>query len=124
MRTYLREGEFNVMADHHLPLAGNNDVSGHGDWDVRVYIDGNLVAVHHFMLAPSMNERAQRLCGERLQLEDDPLYEIIDEEPQELTPKLQDLLKQQQARPSSRSSSQGSRGQSGGSRQTTRRRRS
>lgn len=100
MRSFLRTGEVNIMADHHLPLAGNADIEGTGDWDLRVFVDGNLVALHTFMLAPSMNERAQRLRGQSGRVVDnDALYDIIDEEPQELTPKLQDLLKQQSARP-------------------------
>ncbi len=61
MKTYLREGEMNLLADHHLPLRGNEDVSGMGDWDLRVYIDGNLAGLHNFMLAPSLSERRRRL---------------------------------------------------------------
>ncbi|MGB1287789.1 MAG: hypothetical protein ACPG7F_14715, partial [Aggregatilineales bacterium] len=57
MKTFLRDGEMNVMADHHLPLAGNQDVQGAGDWDLRVYVDGNLVGMHNVMLTPSMRDR-------------------------------------------------------------------
>ena len=42
MKTYLREGELSLLADHHLPLAGNRGVDGNGDWDLRVYVDNNL----------------------------------------------------------------------------------
>jgi hypothetical protein len=107
MRTYLREGEMSLMADHHLPLAGNTDVHGTGDWDLRVFIDDNIVAMHNFMLTPSMTERQRRLARERG--EDMTQYNIIDEVEQEVPPRLQDLLggqedtSQQQQQPSSRS---------------------
>jgi hypothetical protein len=105
MRVYLREGEMNIMTDHHLPLAGNRDITGAGDWDLRVYLDGNLVGMHNFMLAPSMNERQRRLAGE---VEFSPgeeeaysNFEIIDEVEQEVPPRLQDLLQEQAGKQSS-----------------------
>lgn len=93
MRAYLREGEMNIMTDHHLPLAGNRDVQGAGDWDLRVYIDGNLVGMHNFMLAPSMTERQRRLAAE--EDIDMGVYQIVDEVEQDVTPRLQDLLQSQ-----------------------------
>jgi len=109
MRTFLREGEMNIMTDHHLPLAGNQGIQGTGDWDLRIYIDGNMVAVHDFMLAPSMTERQRRLAGEYGEDEVVEYYDIIDEVEQEVPPRLQDLLQgqaqeqqqQQRSRPSS-----------------------
>ena len=110
MRTYLREGEMSIMTDHHLALAGNRDVQGAGDWDLRVYLDGNLVGMHNFMLAPSMNERQRRLAAE--EDIDMGFYEVVDEVEQEVTPRLQDLLQAQRqnsspapSRPSSNSTS-------------------
>jgi hypothetical protein len=99
MKVFLREGEMNIMTDHHLPLAGNRDITGAGDWDLRVYLDGNLVGLHNFMLAPSMNERQRRLTGE-VEFSPDEEYshsnfEIIDEVQQEIPPRLQDLLEGQ-----------------------------
>ncbi|GAB5490549.1 MAG: hypothetical protein Phog2KO_07640 [Phototrophicaceae bacterium] len=93
MRAFLREGEMNIMTDHHMPLAGNQDVQGTGDWDLRVYVDGNLVGMHNFMLAPSMTDRQRRLVAE-----DDidmGTYQIVDEVQQDVTPRLQDLLQSQ-----------------------------
>lgn len=52
MKAYLRDGEMSIMADHHLPLIGNPRVQGAGDWDLRVYLDGNLIGLHNFTLAP------------------------------------------------------------------------
>jgi len=118
MKAFLREGEMSIMTDHHLALAGNHDVQGAGDWDLRVYVDGNLVGLHNFMLAPSMNERQRRLADEagiedrgRSTREDDVdmgVYDIVDEVEQDVTPRLQDLLQsqrqEQQSSPQSRSS--------------------
>lgn len=96
MRTYLREGEMSVMTDHHLPLAGNRDIQGAGDWDMRVYIDGNLVGMHNFMLAPSMRERQRRLSGEAEMAYQGSAYDnLVDEVAQEVPPRLQDLLQGQ-----------------------------
>ena len=77
-----------IMADHHLPLAGNSDIQGAGDWDLRVYIDGNLAAIQNFSLAPSINERNRRLSSEY----DASNYQVIDEEPEEVPLRLQELL--------------------------------
>jgi hypothetical protein len=60
MRTYLRDGEMNILADHHLPLVGNEQIAGAGDWDLRVYINGILIGAHAFNLTPSINERLGR----------------------------------------------------------------
>jgi hypothetical protein len=62
-RTYLRDGETNVIADHHLPLAANESIQGTGDWDLHVYIDDRLQAMHHFALTASLKERQARLSG-------------------------------------------------------------
>lgn len=67
MEVYLRDGEFNILADHHLPLSGNDKINGMGDWDLRVQIDGQLVGIHSFTLSPSYEERQQRLRGGRKQ---------------------------------------------------------
>jgi hypothetical protein len=60
MRTFLRDGEMNILADHQLPLASNAALQA-GDWDLRVYIDGKLLGAHVFTLAPSLNNRFERL---------------------------------------------------------------
>jgi hypothetical protein len=60
MKTYLRDGEMNILADHQLPLYGNEDAVTAGDWDLRVYVDGGLIAAHSFSIAPSVDERLGR----------------------------------------------------------------
>lgn len=56
MRTYLRDGEMNILADHQLPLAENAALQS-GDWDLRVFMDGKLLGAHMFTVAPSLNDR-------------------------------------------------------------------
>lgn len=94
LKAYLREGEMNIMTDHHLPLMGNKNVTGTGDWDLRVYVDGNLAGMHNFMLAPSMTERQRRLAMERGDIEHHESYDyyIVDEVEQEVPPRIQDLI--------------------------------
>ncbi len=72
LKTYLRDGEMNILADHHLPLAGN-DRLGHGDWDLRVYVDGALLGMLGFTVTPSLEARRQQIAGaaERLAEADD-----------------------------------------------------
>jgi hypothetical protein len=59
MRTYLRDGEMNILADHHLPLLGNANIAP-GDWDLRVSINGALHGAHTFTVTPSLQERFER----------------------------------------------------------------
>lgn len=60
MRTFLRDGEMNILADHQLPLV-ENAVLQSGDWDLRVFVDGKLLGAHLFTLAPSITNRFERL---------------------------------------------------------------
>lgn len=95
MKAFLRDGELSIMADHHLPLAGNNAIGGTGDWDLRVFIDGNMAAVHNFTMSPSINERSRRLAGDYVHAAEPATeFDIIDEVPQEIAPSLKELLKQ------------------------------
>ena len=59
MRTYLRDGEMNILADHQLPLAENAAFQS-GDWDLRVSLNGALIGMLMFTLAPSLNNRFRR----------------------------------------------------------------
>ena len=105
MKAFLRDGEMSIMADHHLPLAGNPRIQGMGDWDLRVFLDGNLIGLHNFTLAPSMRERNRRLAGDYQEdraVDEAPAdeFDIIDELKQERAPKpptLQDLLQEQRS---------------------------
>ena len=89
METYLRDGEMNILADHHLPLFGNERITSVGDWDLRVYVDGGLTGLLGFAVSPSLEARARYLRREREQ--------IVDEEG-EIPPSVADLLEKQSAR--------------------------
>jgi hypothetical protein len=91
MKSYLRDGEMNILADHHLPLAGNQKVMGAGDWDLRVFIDGQLHGMHNFVLAPSIRERRNRIAGS----EDEAAYRLEEPEHEEIPLSLEELLRSQ-----------------------------
>jgi hypothetical protein len=63
MNLFLRDGELNILPDHHLPLRNNPQIAGTGEWDLRVYLDRTMIGVHTFSLTPSSAERAERLSG-------------------------------------------------------------
>lgn len=86
MKTYLRDGEMNILADHHLPLAGNDKLSGAGDWDLRVFVDGGLLGVLSFTMTPSLEERRRQFGYEAAA---DRLRDDSDESPMSL----EDLLR-------------------------------
>jgi hypothetical protein len=67
MRVFLRDGAMNILAENHLPLFNNPDITGTGDWDMRIYVDGVLMGIHSFNLTLSQFERRQRLAGNRHQ---------------------------------------------------------
>jgi hypothetical protein len=75
MKTYLRDGDMNLLADTHLPLSGNARLNGAGDWDLRVSLDGAALGMLSFTTSPSIIERQRKLRGEesaeRLQVVDD-----------------------------------------------------
>ncbi len=62
MRTYLRDGEMNILADHHLPLLTNADLgrSG-GEWDLRVSVDSTWLGMLSFSVSPSVFQREREL---------------------------------------------------------------
>jgi hypothetical protein len=94
MKSYLRDGEMNVLADHHLPMGGNDQIAGSGDWDLRVTIDGNLVALHNFTLAPSYSERRRRITPDE-EYATSETQDFIEAE-EELPLSLEELLRDQQ----------------------------
>jgi hypothetical protein len=94
MRTYLRDGEMNILADHHLPLAGNDQVGGAGDWDLRVSINGNLIGAHAFNLTPSINERLGRREPSAAETARPSLRQTDEEAPMSL----EELLRSESAR--------------------------
>ena len=67
MRVFLRDGSMNILSENHLPMFDNPNISGTGDWDLRIYVDGVLMGIHDFNLTLSQAERRQRLAGNRHQ---------------------------------------------------------
>lgn len=74
MKTFLRDGEMNILADHHLPLFGNDQLKG-GDWDLRVTVDGLLAGILSFSVTPSVRDRLVLRNDQHLEdkQEDSPL---------------------------------------------------
>jgi hypothetical protein len=106
MKTYLHDGEMNLLADHQLPLLDNMKVTGSGDWDLKIFIDGQLVGLHSFTLAPSTDERLNRLGGDSVEEEEVAAQRReymrrrrLEEQTQEDVPtSLEDLLRDQNRR--------------------------
>lgn len=75
-KTFLRDGEMNILADHQLPLADNDRLTSTGDGDLRVYIDGILIGALTYTIAPSVRERDRQMSRAydsetRLRLDDE-----------------------------------------------------
>jgi len=88
MKTYLRDGEMNILADHHLPLSQNAQIGASGgEWDLRVSVDSGLAGILGFSVTPSLRQREQML-RRAARLEDKP------QEDSPLT--LEELLRGQQ----------------------------
>lgn len=88
MKTYLRDGEMNILADHHLPLTGNDRLTGAGDWDLRVSIDGTLLGLLAFNVTPSLNARRQFIRDA-----DNAAIRLEDTEHEDAPVSLEDLLR-------------------------------
>jgi hypothetical protein len=62
MKTYLRDGEMNILADHHLPLFTNAEIArSGGDWDLRVSADSMYIGMLSFAVTPSLQQREREL---------------------------------------------------------------
>lgn len=62
MRTYLRDGEMNILADHHLPLLNNPELArSGGEWDLRISVDSTWIGMLSFTVAPSVFQREREL---------------------------------------------------------------
>ena len=71
-KTYLRDGEMNILADHHLPLVSNPNVGRTGgEWDLRVSVDSTWVGMLSFSVSPSIYQR-ERDMAQRDRLVDRP----------------------------------------------------
>jgi hypothetical protein len=91
---YMRDGSNSIICDRQLPLDQINEMLARsGVWDLRISIDGMLVALHSFNVTPSTEDRRRQFstdgeaAAERLIAPDDdaPLS-------------LEDLLREQRGR--------------------------
>ncbi len=60
MKTFLRDGEMNILADTQLPLFDNERLPGAGDWDLRVSVDGLTMGLLSFTTTPSVIARTRQ----------------------------------------------------------------
>lgn len=60
MDRWLRPGENLLLPDYRLPLKGNAQLNRVGTWDLHIWINGGLLAVHHFSVSPSVAERRRQ----------------------------------------------------------------
>lgn len=96
---YMRDGRMDILTDTMLPLRNSDLGIAHGEGDLRVYIDGDLIGVLGLTLAPSTHDRWAGRRSEQAQrassrLQDRPARSAEDDEPVSL----EDLLKQQSRR--------------------------
>lgn len=87
MKTFLRDGEMNILADHHLPLAANERLAA-GDWDLRVSVDGTLLGLLSFTVTPSLDARRQYIRNA-----DNAAVRLEDSEREDAPVSLEDLLR-------------------------------
>ncbi len=82
---WVRDGENAVICDRQLRLAGNEDLGRSGIWDLRVSVDGALVAIHSFSMTPSTEERRRQYShdgearSDRLEIGDEDVPMSLDE---------------------------------------------
>jgi hypothetical protein len=96
MKTYMRDGQMNILADHHLPLMGNERIQGGGEWDLRILIDNMLVGAFSFAMNPSLIERqggAHYVYGDA---EQPPRRSRLEMEEEEPPMSLEELLRSQE----------------------------
>ncbi len=87
MKTRMRDGDMNILADHQLPLMDNTRLSGAGDWDLRVLVDGAVIGLLAFTTSPSLRER------DRMLRQDDAARRLAEQEHDDAPATLDDLLR-------------------------------
>jgi hypothetical protein len=91
MKAYLRDGEMNILTDHHLPLAASERSLNPGDWDLRVYVDGVLLGAQAFTMMPSIKDRQRQFST----AEDGEINHRLQIEEEEMPLSLEQLLREQ-----------------------------
>jgi hypothetical protein len=73
MKTFLRDGEMNILADHHLPLMNNPHIGRvGGEWDLRVSVDSTWIGMLTFTVTPSLYQRQFNDQDAAARLQDQP----------------------------------------------------
>lgn len=91
MKTFLRDGEMNILADTQLPLYGNARLPGAGEWDLKVSVDGMTLGFLSFSTSPSVEERNRQLAREA----DGTAYRLQDDMDDSAPVSLEDLMREQ-----------------------------
>jgi hypothetical protein len=84
MDYYMRPAENAILPDYRLPLKENQRLGRAGQWDLQVWVNGGLLGVHSFNMAPSHATRQAQFSPEgevrgRLEAEDDPMPVSLEE---------------------------------------------
>jgi hypothetical protein len=90
MKTFLRDGEMNILADTQLPLFDNERLPGAGDWDLRVSVDGITMGLLSFTTTPSVIARTRQYAP---QVADDAPIRLQDEAEDSTPMTLEDLMR-------------------------------
>jgi hypothetical protein len=93
---YMRDGRIDILSGAQLPLFSSDQGIDPGDGDLRVYLNGDLISVLGFTIAPSTRDRWAGRRQQRAQTrlsdrEDDTSQDTDDEAPVSL----EELLRQQ-----------------------------
>lgn len=90
MKTFLRDGEMNILADTQLPLLDNDRLPGAGDWDLRVSVDSMTVGMLSFHTTPSIIARSRQFAPD---LGDDAPVRLQDDADDSSPMTLEDLMR-------------------------------
>lgn len=90
MKTFLRDGEMNILADTQLPLLGNERLTGAGDWDLRVSVDSMTVGLLSFTTTPSIIARSRQFATG---VTDEAVVRLEDEADESAPMTLEDLMR-------------------------------
>ncbi|MCA0456667.1 MAG: hypothetical protein LCI00_22025 [Chloroflexi bacterium] len=90
MKTFLRDGEMNILADTQLPLLDNDRLPGAGDWDLRVSVDNMTVGLLGFNTTPSLIARSRQFASDH---GDDAPTRLQDDTADDSPMTLEDLMR-------------------------------
>lgn len=90
---WLQAGENVLLPDYRFPIRKKRDELEAGGWSARVIIDGGVIGVHHFNLAPALQDR-RRHIGTDGEILRERVWRT-GEEDESLPLSLEELLRQQ-----------------------------